>query len=118
MWELSGQMHLNLLFMAILTFLLETNKQTKKKHKKIGSTIFFPTGANTTRQKVSTSRRSVGIFAEKFNLQQSSCILRHSGTHHTSIVLLAKKPAPHMEVRGEPLDFSRSKCYLPHPHPQ
>lgn len=63
MWELSGQMYLNLLFMAILTFLLETNKQ--KEAQKDWFYNFFSTGANTTRQKVSTSRRSVGIFAEK-----------------------------------------------------
>lgn len=75
-------------------------KQNKIKKPRDCRINIFSTGANTTRQKVSTCRRSVGIFAEKFYLQQSSCVLRHSGTYHTSTVLSAKKPAPCMEVRG------------------
>lgn len=94
------------------------NKQTKKAQKDWFYNFFFPQEPTQQGRKFPLlGDQWAFLQKKKFNLQQSSCILRHSGTHHTSIVLLAKKPAPHMEVRGEPLDFSRSKCISLTPSP-
>lgn len=93
------------------------NKQTKRSTKRLVLQFFFPQEPIQQGRKFPLLGDQWAFLQKKFNLQQSSCILRHSGTHHTSIVLLAKKPAPHMEVRGEPLDFSRSKCVSLTPSP-